>query len=80
MSAWLSPRGTLAAIAVGAAVAAGTGWRGLLLLAVFFVSSSLLTPGGGRREPAQVAANGGVAAAAALLSLGSADWHIGFAG
>ena len=80
VSAWLSPRGTLAAIAVGGAVAAGTGWRGLVLLAVFFVSSSLLTAGGGRRGPAQVAANGGIAAAAAFLSLGSAGWHIGFAG
>ncbi|MBI1722441.1 MAG: DUF92 domain-containing protein [Gemmatimonadetes bacterium] len=80
MSAWLSPRGTLAALAVGAAVATGTGWRGLAVLGVFFVSSSLLTPGGGRREPIQVAANGGIAAAAALLSLARVEWQLVFAG
>ena len=80
MRAWLSPRGTFAALVVGAAVAAGAGWRGLALLAVFFVSSSVLTSGGGRREPIQVAANGGVAAAAALLSLAHAGWAPVFAG
>lgn len=80
MSAWLSRRGTLAALAVGAAVAAGTGWRGLALLGVFFVSSSLLTPGGGRREPIQVVANGGIAAAAALLALARIEWQLALAG
>ncbi len=74
MQTWLSPAGTLAAAAVGLAVAAGAGWRGFVLLAVFFVTSSSLTPGGGRRRPAQVWANGGVAALAALLSL----WHPSF--
>ncbi len=80
MPAWLSPRGTLAALLVGAAVLAGTGWRGLLLLFVFFVSSSLLTPRGGRRAPVQVAANGGVAALAALLCLVHAGFAPAFAG
>jgi uncharacterized protein (TIGR00297 family) len=65
---WLSPRGTFAALLVGGAVAAGSGWTGLVLLFAFFLSSTWLTPGGGRRSAAQVAANGGVAAAAALLS------------
>jgi len=80
VSAWLSPRGTVAAAAVGVAVAAGAGWRGLALLVVFFVSSSLLTPGGGRREPIQVTANGGIAASAALFSLGQAEWLLAYAG
>jgi len=35
--AWLSPSGLAAAAFVGAAMAAGSGWRGLLLLLVFFV-------------------------------------------
>ena len=65
---WLSPRGTVAALLVGGAVAAGSGWTGLVLLFAFFLSSTWLTPGGGRRSSVQVAANGGVAAAAALLS------------
>ena len=68
MQPWLSPAGVAAALAVGAAVTAGAGWRGLVLLAVCFVTSSALTRGGGRRTPVQVLANGGVAAAAALLS------------
>jgi uncharacterized protein (TIGR00297 family) len=77
---WLSPGGTLAALAVGAAVALGAGWPGLGLLLVFFLSSTLLTPGGGRRRAVQVAANGGAAAAAALLSLGDPVWRLAFAG
>jgi uncharacterized protein (TIGR00297 family) len=68
MGPFLSPGGALAALAVGAAVTLGTGWRGLVVLLVFFLSSSLLTPGGGRRRAAQVGANGGIAAAAALLA------------
>ena len=67
MRTWLSPTGTVWAAAVGAAVAAGAGWRGFVLLLVFFVTSSLLSPGGGTRRPVQVLANGGVAALCALL-------------
>jgi uncharacterized protein (TIGR00297 family) len=74
MQPWLSPAGVAAAIAVGAAVTAGAGWRGLLLLAVFFATSSALTRGGGRRTPVQVLANGSVAAAAALLSRVDPGW------
>jgi uncharacterized protein (TIGR00297 family) len=74
MQPWLSPAGVAAALAVGAAVTAGAGWRGLVLLAVFFVTSSALTRGGGRRTPVQVLANGGVAAAAALLSRLDPAW------
>ncbi len=68
MRTWLTPAGAGWALAVGAAVAAGTGWRGCLVLAAFFVTSSALTPGGGRRRPVQVVANGGVAAVCALLA------------
>jgi uncharacterized protein (TIGR00297 family) len=71
MRTWLSPAGAGWALAVGTAVAIGTGWRGFVLLLVFFVTGSLLTPGGGRRRPVQVLANGGVAALGALL----APWH-----
>jgi len=67
MSAWLSPWGTASALVVGLAVAAGAGWRGVVLLFVFLISSSLMTSGGGRRRPVQVFANGGVAAVSALL-------------
>jgi uncharacterized protein (TIGR00297 family) len=74
MPSWLSPGGVAAALAVGAAVTAGAGWRGLLLLAVFFATSSALTRGGGRRTPVQVLANGSVAAAAALLSRVDPGW------
>jgi uncharacterized protein (TIGR00297 family) len=74
MQPCLSPAGVAAALVVGAAVTAGTGWRGLVLLAVFFVTSSALTRGGGRRTPVQVLANGGVAAAAALLSRLDPAW------
>ena len=77
---WLSPRGTAAALAVGAAVTVGGGWRGLALLLAFFLSSTLLTPGGGRRSAVQVAANGSVAAAAALLARANPAWAAAFAG
>ncbi len=80
MPPWLSPAGVAAAAALGAAVAAGAGWRGLALLAVFFVTASALTRGGGRRTPAQVLANGGVAAAAALLARLDARFLLAFAG
>jgi uncharacterized protein (TIGR00297 family) len=80
MQPWLSPAGVAAAAAVGAAVLAGAGWRGLVLLAVFFVTSSALSRGGGRRTPVQVLANGGVAAAAALLALRDRSWLLAFAG
>ncbi|HXY18642.1 MAG TPA: DUF92 domain-containing protein [Gemmatimonadales bacterium] len=80
MTTWLSPGGTLAALAVGAAVTLGAGAAGLALLLAFFLSSSLLTPGGGGRRAVQVAANGGVAAAAALLSRTHPAWTSAFAG
>ena len=67
---WLTAGGAVAAGAVGVAVAAGLGWRGVMLLLAFFVSGSLLTRWsggeGGQRNARQVVANGGVAAAAAL--------------
>ena len=69
MRTWLSPAGIASALAVGLAVLAGLGWRGLVLLFAFLISSSLLTPGGGNRRPVQVFANGGAAALFALLSL-----------
>ena len=77
---WLTAGGTAAALAVGAAVAAGAGWRGFVLLLAFFLSSSLLTPGGGRRTARQVAANGSVAAAAALAGALHPAWTPVFAG
>jgi len=80
VTTWLSPGGTLAAVAVGVLVAAGLGWTGLALLCAFFFSSTLLTPGGGRRRPSQVVANGGVAAAAAMLAPGHPAWTAAFAG
>ncbi|HTT68063.1 MAG TPA: DUF92 domain-containing protein [Gemmatimonadales bacterium] len=80
MTKWLSPGGTLAALAVGVAVTLGAGGAGLALLLAFFLSSSLLTPGGGRRRAVQVAANGGVAAAAALVARVHPAWTAAFAG
>ena len=66
---WLTGGGALAALAVGAAVTAGLGWRGLVPLFAFFLSGSILTQltggSGGRRTARQVLANGGVAALAA---------------
>jgi uncharacterized protein (TIGR00297 family) len=76
----LSPGGTLAALVVGGAVAAGAGWSGLALLFAFFLSSTWLTPGGGRRTAKQVWANGGVGAAAALLTRLHPVWRLAFAG
>ena len=67
---WLTRGGAAGALAVGAAVTGGLGWRGLILLLAFFVSGSVLTQvaggTGGQRNVRQVLANGGVAAAAAL--------------
>jgi len=67
---WLTPDGVAAALAVGAAVLWGLGWRGAVLLLAFFISGSLLTRiatgRGARRDARQVLANGGVAAVAAL--------------
>lgn len=67
---WLTPGGALAALAVGAAVTAGEGWRGLVLLAAFFITGSVLTRAASGAPPLrtarQVAANGAVAAAACL--------------
>src|SRR2546423_5919714 len=68
---WLAPGGLAAALAVGAAVAWGFGWPGLVVLFAFFLSGSLLTPLAEPRPPRrnarQVLANGGLAAVAALL-------------
>jgi len=68
---WLAPDGIVAALAVGAAVTWGLGWRGAALLLAFFVSGSALTAlatgRGARRTARQVIANGGVAAVAAVL-------------
>lgn len=80
MPSWLSAAGTASALAVGAAVWIGTGWRGVALLFVFLISASLLTPGGGRRLPVQVFANGGVAALCALLALADPAFIPAFAG
>jgi uncharacterized protein (TIGR00297 family) len=68
---WLTPGGVAAALLVGAGVAWGVGWPGLVPLFAFLLSGSLLTRlTGGQstgRNVRQVAANGGVAAVAALL-------------
>jgi uncharacterized protein (TIGR00297 family) len=68
---WLTPRGLVAACAVGAGVTWGLGWAGLAVLSAFFLSGSLLTQLAERRGPSrsarQVLANGAVAAVAALL-------------
>lgn len=67
---WLTRGGVAAAALVGAAVAWGLGWGGLVPLFAFLVSGSLLTRlAGGREGPRnarQVIANGGIAALAAL--------------
>jgi uncharacterized protein (TIGR00297 family) len=65
---WLTGRGAVAALAVGAATAYGFSWRGLALLVAFFVSSSLLSTKSVSRNERQVLANGGVAALAALVA------------
>jgi len=75
---WLTPRGAVAALAVGVATVYGFGWRGAVLLLAFFVPASLLTravEGGRRRNERQVIANGGIAALAALA--GSWVWFAG---
>jgi uncharacterized protein (TIGR00297 family) len=80
MPRFLTRGGSIAALAIGAAVVIGTGWRGLAVLLVFFLSASLLTPGGGRRRAVQVGANGGIAAVAALLAPLHPLWRLAFAG
>jgi len=80
VKAWLSPAGTVGALAVGCAVWIGTGWRGFVVLLTFFVTASALTRGGGRRRPVQVFANGGVAALCALLARADAAFLAAFAG
>lgn len=74
----LTGSGALAALGVGGAVLAGTGWAGGLVLVVFFVTSSALSrlitprtrpvgdPKGDRRDGWQVTANGGAAAVGAM--------------
>ena len=44
---WLTRGGLVAALAVGGAVAAGTGWRGVTVLFAFFVLRRMSVPGGG---------------------------------
>jgi uncharacterized protein (TIGR00297 family) len=67
---WLTRGGVVAATLVGAAVAWGLGWGGLVPLFAFLLSGSLLTRFGrspaGPRNARQVIANGGIAALAAL--------------
>jgi uncharacterized protein (TIGR00297 family) len=71
----LTRRGALAACGVGAAVAGGASWPGMLVLGTFFVSSSAISrigrpsdvaEKGSRRDARQVLANGGLAALGAL--------------
>lgn len=68
---WLTPRGGVAALLVGAAVWLGLGWRGFIPLLFFLLSGSLLTRlatgANPSRSARQVVANGGIAAVAALL-------------
>src|SRR5258705_1983290 len=71
----LTPRGAIAAVAVGVATLWGFGWRGLLLLLAFFVLSTLLSRRGTARNERQVIANGGIAALAALA--GNWTWFAG---
>jgi uncharacterized protein (TIGR00297 family) len=87
----LTGSGALAALSVGGAVLAGTGWTGGLVLVVFFVTSSTLShlimpravPVGDaksdRRDGWQVLANGGAAAVGALTELalpGAGIWIV----
>jgi uncharacterized protein (TIGR00297 family) len=77
----LTPAGTGAALAVGAAVFWGTGWWGLAALFTFFIGSTAVShfcpdpaadrgeAKGGRRDAGQVVANGGAPALGALLGL-----------
>ncbi|MBA2595442.1 MAG: DUF92 domain-containing protein [Chloroflexia bacterium] len=75
----LSPRGAVAATAVGGLTVTGAGFWGGTALATFFVSSSLLghlpawrrleQQRGNERDAIQVLANGGVASVLALLSV-----------
>src|SRR5205814_1098838 len=71
---WLAPGGLAAALAVGAAVAWGFGWQGLVLLFAFFISGSLLSQLAERRAPRrharQVLANGG-GASGGITALGT---------
>lgn len=87
----LDDRGTVAAVAVGASVIAGTSWRGAALLGLFFVSGSALSKvnnsgasigKSGRRDAMQVLANGGVAGIASLLSAATScpRWSVAMAG
>lgn len=90
LAAWaarlLSATGTVAAMAVGAAIVIGAGWAGGLVLLAFFVSSSavslaarpdrLLDAKGSRRDAGQVLANGGAAALGALLVRPAALWIV----
>jgi uncharacterized protein (TIGR00297 family) len=82
---WLTAGGAAAALVVGCAVWAGSGWTGGALLVLFFVTGSLLTRATRRsglassespergRNAHQVWANGLCAAAGAIL----VPWHSG---
>lgn len=76
----LTKSGAIAAFVVGTSVAAGFGWKGLLILGIFFSTSSfwskfkreiksrleLKQAKGSQRDWQQVAANGGIAALSSI--------------
>lgn len=78
----LTPKGGVAAVAIGTAVLWAGGWAGAAALLAFFLSSSALTrilpdpaalageAKGDRRDTGQVLANGGAAAIVGLLAAG----------
>jgi uncharacterized protein (TIGR00297 family) len=77
----LTPRGAVAAFAVGTAVFGAGGWPGAAVLFAFFLPSALLSRGTQSRNEWQVLANGGVAAACAIAAArGSAPFAAAFAG
>ncbi|HYI14850.1 MAG TPA: DUF92 domain-containing protein [Thermomicrobiales bacterium] len=81
----LSGRGALTATGVGASIATGSSWPGMVVLGTFFISSSALSrlgsqpeivAKGSQRDERQVLANGAVAAIAALVG-GKVDRALG---
>jgi len=80
---FLTISGSAAALLVGVCIAAGAGYKGLLLLGIFFLTSSLLSKykksqktameekldKGSARDAFQVLANGGAASVASILYL-----------
>lgn len=78
----LTRSGVFAAVAVGACVFGGLGWRGAAVLLAFFLPAIVLSRAGrtrkralrdvgkhGARDGAQVLANGGIAACCAMLAI-----------